>query len=137
VNDRPIPIHTADSMAASFVVGAWGLRCTISRSATSSTVTKTRNAIQTQTGTSKLAKLPSSDDEASDARTARDENTSYLRLGDHGNARGDYQPKVSPATGAVITGPCDGCPPLGRTDDDHIEGYSPSVPGVYPPVPRS
>src|SRR5262245_21498301 len=99
VNASPMLIHTADSMAASFVVGAWGRRWTISRSAISSVETNVRNANQAQSGTWKLAKLPS--EEGSDAKTARDGITSYLRL----YATLGFQPKVSPATGAVITGP--------------------------------
>src|SRR5918994_4878213 len=80
VKARPMPIHTADSMAASFVEGAWGRRWTTSRSMISRAVTNARKATHTHTGTSKVAKLPSSDDEDSDASTARDGNTSYLRL---------------------------------------------------------
>src|SRR5918994_5102813 len=79
VKARPMLIQTADSMAASLVLGAWGRRWTISRSAMSSAVTKARNASHTHTGTSKLAKLPSFEDD-SDATTAKDGSTSYLRL---------------------------------------------------------
>src|SRR5829696_7601588 len=98
VKATPMLIHTADSMAASFVVGTWGRRCTSSRSPTSSTVTKARNTTHTHTGTSKLAKLPS-DDDCSDARTAND--TGGLPPAAY---HGD-QPKVSPAARAVPTGP--------------------------------
>src|SRR5215471_11772501 len=97
VKATPMLIHTADSMAACLVVGAWGRRWTISRSPMSRVVTKARNVIQTQTGTWKLAKLCSADD---DATTGRERTTSYLRL-----CHMDFQPKVSPATRAVVTGP--------------------------------
>jgi hypothetical protein len=78
VKATPMPIHAADSMAASLVVGACGRRWTISRSPTSSVVTKARNANQAHSGTWKLAKSPPDDD--SDAKTAREAITSYLRL---------------------------------------------------------
>src|SRR4029450_13802663 len=78
VKATPMLIQTADSIAASLVVGACGRRWTISRAPTSSAVTKARNANQAHNGTWKLAKLPS--DDFSDAKTAREEITSYLRL---------------------------------------------------------
>jgi hypothetical protein len=69
VKATPMLIHTADSMAASLVVGACGLRCTSSRSTTSRKVTNARNATQIQGATSKLTKL-SFELEDSDASSA-------------------------------------------------------------------
>jgi hypothetical protein len=64
----------------------------------SSPDTTARNTSQIHTGTWKLAKFPSDDDD-SDANTAIEESTDYLRL-----CHMDFQPKVSPASKAVVTG---------------------------------
>ena len=93
VNDRPMPIHTADSMAASLVVGACGLRCTISRSPTSSTVTKARNA-QPRPTRGRRSWRSCRPDEDSDANTARTRTPVTSGCTPRG-----LQPKVSPATG--------------------------------------
>ena len=126
VNATPMLIHTADSMAASLVVGACGLRWTSSRSTTSSTVTNARNATQIQTGTSKLAKLLVG--RRGLGRQHGDGRQGHTQLPPAGVPDGDFQPKVSPATRAVDSpGRAAHAPPVGRTDDDHVEGYSPSV----------
>jgi hypothetical protein len=80
VKATPMLIHTADSTAASLVLGACGLRWTSSRSTTSSTVTNARNATQIQGATSKLAKLPSDDDDSWASTAIDDGDTGYLRL---------------------------------------------------------
>jgi hypothetical protein len=97
VNATPMLIHTADSMAASLVVGACGFRWTSSRSTTSSAVTKARKATQIHIGTWKLAKF-SSLDEDSDARTLRN-TRDYLRLRATGTARGTASRRSRPPPG--------------------------------------
>src|SRR4029453_2470841 len=69
VKATPMLIHTADSIAASLVVGACGVRWTSSRSTMSRTEISARKANQIQMGTSKLAKLSRLPDD-SEARTA-------------------------------------------------------------------
>src|SRR5262245_8665857 len=68
VKARPMLIHTADSIAASLVVGACGVRWTSSRSTMSRTEISARNANQSHLGTSKLAKFSRLPDD-SEART--------------------------------------------------------------------
>src|SRR5512132_695399 len=117
VNASPMLIHTADSMAASFVVGACGVRWTSSRSTINRTEISARNANQIQMGTSKLAKFSRLPDDW-DARTARGTAVSGWWA--------DVQPKVSPATWAVVTGH------EAVLTMTHVEGYSPSVCGSLP-----
>src|SRR5918994_1792997 len=112
-------IHTADSMAASLVVGAGGVRW--SRSAISRVETSARNATQIQIGTSKLAKFSRELDD-SDARTARD--TCYLRL----------YPDGLPAEGLARRGGRARRANRGRIDDRARRGYSPPVHGSLPAV---
>src|ERR671912_1966905 len=121
VKATPMLIHTADSMAASLVVGAWGVRWTRSRSAISRVETNARNATQIQIGTSKLAKFSRELDD-SDARTARD--TCYLRL----------YPDGLPAEGLARRGGRARRANRGRIDDRARRGYSPSVHGSLPAV---
>src|SRR5919197_1795804 len=126
VKARPMLIHTADSMAASLVDGACGRRWTSSRSTISSAVTKARNATQIQIGTWKLAKFSSLDSDDWAARTLSMVG-GYLRLRTAGGCE-DSEPKVSPATGAVVTAPD------GRADDDAHQGLLPfdvRHPSVY------
>jgi hypothetical protein len=80
VKATPMLIQTADSMAASLVEGACGLRCTSSRSTTSSNDTNARNATQIHGATSKLAKFSLEPDDSDASRAVDDRDTTYLRL---------------------------------------------------------
>src|SRR5918993_3538425 len=57
-NDKPQPIHTADSTAASLVLISCASRCTTSRSISSSVTMMPSSAAQCQNSTSSSTKLP-------------------------------------------------------------------------------
>src|SRR5690606_26223042 len=125
VKATPMPIHAADSIAASFVVGACGLRWTISRSPISRALTNARNSTQIQGATSKLAKLPSFPDDESAARTAMDDGITLLPTS-------GCVPRGLPAEGlarrvgrAHRAAGGEGRPEAVLTMS-HVEGYSPS-----------
>src|SRR5687767_6859399 len=82
VNERPIVIQMADSIAASLKLISWGVRWTMRRSATNSTTIVPTSATHAHAGTSKLTNLLSSELDAASTPPRKRSPTGFgLRTG--------------------------------------------------------